>query len=158
MPSLVIWMLLSRNDERTLIVSSRRASSSPSFFVYSPASMSLSLRRSPPAATTASRALKSSFSRPRVSKGNAFSESMFSTMKTAPAYLHKPFESVEAAEDSVAEFVYWYNNEHLHSGVQFVTPVDRHYGNELEILASREGVYAQARRRNPSRWSTATRD
>ena len=99
-----------------------------------------------------------SFSRPRVSNDNPFSESMFSTMKTAPAYPRKPFESVEAVEDWVAEFVHWYNNEHLHSGVQFVTPADRHHGKDREILASREEVYAQARQRNPSRWSTKTRD
>lgn len=99
-----------------------------------------------------------SFSRPSVSNDNPFSESTFSTMKTCPAYPDKPFESKEAVEDWVAEFVNWYNYEHLHSGIRFITPADRHHGNDRDILQYRQEVYQEARKQNPSRWSGETRD
>lgn len=99
-----------------------------------------------------------SFSRPSVSNDNPYSESMFSTMKTSPAYPVRPFRNVEDAEDWVAEFVYWYNYEHLHSGIRFVSPADRHYGDDREILKARQEVYEKARQKNPSRWSRTTRD
>jgi putative transposase len=63
-----------------------------------------------------------SFSRPRISDDNAFSEALFSTVKGRPEYPTKPFESLEAAGDWVEEFVRWYNHEHLHSAIRFVTP------------------------------------
>lgn len=99
-----------------------------------------------------------SFSRPSVSNDNPYSESTFSTMKTSPAYPVRPFQSVEDTEDWVAEFVHWYNNEHLHSGIRFVTPADRHYRNDREILKARQDVYERARQTNPSRWSREIRD
>ena len=52
----------------------------------------------------------------------------------------------------------WYNTEHLHGGIRFVTPDDRHTGRELEILRRRREVYEQARQQNPQRWSRATRN
>ena len=99
-----------------------------------------------------------SFSRPSVSNDNPFSESTFSTMKTSPAYPARPFKNLEEAEDWVAEFVHWYNHEHLHSGIRHVSPADRHRGHDGEILEGRQRVYEQARQENPSRWSTKTRD
>ncbi len=51
-----------------------------------------------------------------------------------------------------------YNTEHLHSAIRFVTPDDRHYGREREILSRRQRVYERARRRNPSRWSGSIRN
>jgi transposase InsO family protein len=99
-----------------------------------------------------------SFSRPRVSNDNPFSEAAFSTMKTGPAYPTTPFEDIEAAERWVAGFVHWYNHEHLHSGIRFITPVDRHTGDEQEVLEKREEVYRAARRRHPERWSGNTRN
>ena len=98
-----------------------------------------------------------SFSRPRVSNDNAFSESLFGTAKTRPEYPSKPFESVEAAQEWVAGFVEWYNCEHLHSGICYVTPSDRHSGREAQVLQKRRAVYENARAENPSRWSGATR-
>jgi transposase InsO family protein len=99
-----------------------------------------------------------SFSRPSVSNDNPYSESTFSTMKTCPAYPAQPFQNVENVEDWVAEFVYWYNHEHLHSGIRFVSPADRHHGNDREILEARREVYERARRKNPSRWSREIRN
>lgn len=94
-----------------------------------------------------------SFSRPRVSDDNAFSEALFSTTKNRPEYPTKPFESLDAAREWVEWFVQWYNHEHLHSGVNFVTPADRHDGKDLDVLQQRKQVYEEARKRNPSRWT-----
>ena len=99
-----------------------------------------------------------SFSRPRVSNDNAFSESLFGTAKGWPGYPSKPFDSIHAAREWTAGFVGWYNNEHLHSGIRFVTPADRHCGRETQILENRGRVYEAARAQKPSRWSRATRN
>jgi putative transposase len=98
------------------------------------------------------------FSRPRVSDDNPYSESLFKTMKYCPAYPSKPFSSIEEAQSWVNEFVDWYNNEHLHSGIKFVTPSSRHEGRDEEILEKRKQVYEKAKRNNPSRWSRETRN
>lgn len=99
-----------------------------------------------------------SFSRPSVSNDNPYSESLFGTMKYTPAYPSKSFESLEAAREWVSTFVHWYNEEHRHSGIQFVTPAQRHNGTEQSILANREVVYKAAKQRNPERWSRGTRN
>jgi putative transposase len=98
-----------------------------------------------------------SFSRPRVSDDNAFSEALFSTVKNRPEYPTKPFASLGAARAWVEQFVRWYNHEHLHSAIRFVTPADRHEGREQEVLRQRERVYEAARGRNPERWTRKTR-
>ena len=55
-------------------------------------------------------------------------------------------------------FVTWYNNEHRHSGIKFVTPAQRHQGEDRDILQKRDKLYALAKSRNPARWSGKTRD
>lgn len=99
-----------------------------------------------------------SFSRPRVSNDNPYSESLFRTVKYRPSYPSKPFENIEAARQWVEGFVHWYNNDHLHSGIRFVTPADRHAGRDQDILARRAELYERARQRHPERWSDSTRD
>ena len=99
-----------------------------------------------------------SFSRPSVSNDNPYSESLFRTMKYRPDYPAKPFESIEQAQSWVDGFVFWYNTQHLHSSICFVTPDDRHFGREEHILKNRHKVYEKARRRNPNRWSKKIRN
>jgi len=99
-----------------------------------------------------------SFSRPSVSNDNPYSESLFRTMKYRPEYPSKPFETIELAQSWVDGFVFWYNTQHLHSSIRFVTPDDRHSGREQHILANRRKVYEKARRRNPNRWSKDIRN
>jgi transposase InsO family protein len=99
-----------------------------------------------------------SFSRPHVSDDNPFSEALFRTMKYRPAYPTGGFTSLDQARAWVDRFVRWYNTEHLHSGIRYVTPADRHSGRDVEILANRRRVYERARRRNPNRWSRDTRN
>jgi putative transposase len=98
-----------------------------------------------------------SFSRPRVSDDNAYAESLFRTLKYCPEYPSKGFASVDAARAWVALFVAWYNDQHHHSGIGFVTPASRHAGQDVEILARRRTVYARARARQPTRWSRHAR-
>jgi len=99
-----------------------------------------------------------SFSRPSVSDDNPYSESLFRTMKYTPSFPAKPFENIEAAREWVHGFVQWYNNEHHHSGIQFVTPNQRHKGEDKQILEKRKAVYEAAKERNPERWSGKIRD
>ncbi len=99
-----------------------------------------------------------SFSRPSVSNDNAYSESLFRTMKYRPGYPQQPFADLAAARAWVAVFVTWYNTHHLHSAIRFVTPDDRHAGRDGALLLARHAVYARARRRHPARWSGHTRD
>jgi transposase InsO family protein len=98
-----------------------------------------------------------SFSRPRVSNDNPFSESLFRTVKYRPDYPRRPFQSVEEACLWVCAFVDWYNHQHRHSGIRFVTPDQRHSGQAEEICRHRARIYEQARQRHPRRWSRSTR-
>jgi transposase InsO family protein len=99
-----------------------------------------------------------SFSRPRVSNDNPFSEALFRTCKYVPGWPTRGFASREAARAWVAGFVRWYNTEHRHSAIRFVTPNQRHRGEERALLASRHQVYELARAARPERWSGRTRN
>lgn len=99
-----------------------------------------------------------SFSRPHVSDDNPYSEALFRTLKHTPAYPKLPFSDIGAAERWVARFVDWYNREHRHSAIRYVTPDERHFGREHQILAHRQELYERARTLNPERWSGATRN
>jgi transposase InsO family protein len=99
-----------------------------------------------------------SFSRPSVSNDNPYSEAGFRTMKYRPDFPSAPFPSLEAARAWVASFVHWYNHEHRHSGIRYVTPQQRHEGDDQEILARRQATYEKARARHPERWTGSTRD
>ena len=99
-----------------------------------------------------------SFSRPRTSNDNPYSESLFRTMKYRPEYPEHPFDDLNSARKWAENFVQWYNNEHLHSGIGFVTPIDRHNRKDIEILEKRHQVYQEAKALHPERWSGATRN
>ena len=99
-----------------------------------------------------------SFCRPSVSNDNPFSESLFRTLKYRPEYPTQPFADLAAARAWVRAFVRWYNTEHLHSAIRFVTPADRHAGRDHALLAARHLVYERARACRPERWSGATRN
>lgn len=99
-----------------------------------------------------------SFSRPRVSDDNPYSEALFRTLKYCPAFPTQPFLDLDAARAWVTAFVTWYNAQHQHSAIQFVTPDDRHAGRDIAILAQRTTVYQTARATKPERWRGTTRD
>jgi len=102
--------------------------------------------------------VKPSYSRPRVSDDNAYAESLLRTAKYRPEFPAKGFADLDGARAWASEFVRWYNDEHRHSGIQYVTPAQRHCGEDHAILAARHELYLKARERNPARWSGATRD
>lgn len=99
-----------------------------------------------------------SFSRPSVSNDNPYSESLFRTLKYRPEYPEKPFSNLLSARVWVQGFVDWYNYEHLHSAIQFVTPMQRHTGEDIAILEKRKWVYEQAKLKKPERWSGEIRN
>lgn len=99
-----------------------------------------------------------SFNRPGVSSDNAFSESLFKTMKYVPNYPRKPFTHLASASEWCMGFVNWYNHEHLHSEIKYVTPISRHNGSDLLILEKRKAVYEEAKKRNPLRWKNTIRN
>ena len=98
-----------------------------------------------------------SFSRLRVSNDNPYSESLFRTAKYRPDYPSRPYASKEEACHWVASFVDCYNHRHRDSGINFVTPQQRHCRQAVEISRQRTVVYEQARQLNPRRWSRSTR-
>jgi putative transposase len=99
-----------------------------------------------------------SFSRPAVSNDNPFSESVFKTLKYRPTYPRRAFANLLAARQWVSTFVQWYNHEHRHSAIGFVTPGERHAGIDTALLGKRVQVYEAAKARHPERWSGATRN
>lgn len=97
--------------------------------------------------------------RPRVSNDNPYAESLFKTLKQRYNYQPKGFKTIEEAREWVLNFVEWYNNNHRHSGINFLTPNQRHSEDHgLSILAKRDLVYKSAKLMNPNRWSRSTRD
>jgi len=93
-----------------------------------------------------------SYSRPRVSNDNPYSEALFRTAKYRPEYQAKGFVSIDTARQWAADFVAWYNHEHRHSQIRYVTPVQRHTGQDLTILENRRLVYQNAKEQRPERW------
>jgi transposase InsO family protein len=107
--------------------------------------------------------VKPSYSRPRVSDDNAYAEAFFRTAKYRPAkyrpeFPAKGFADLDVARQWAARFVRWYNHDHRHSGIRYVTPAQRHAGQDRALLATRHALYQQARQRNPGRWSRQTRN
>ena len=102
--------------------------------------------------------ITASYSRPRVSNDNPFSEALFRTCKYRPDWPTKGFATKADAQAWVKSFASWYNGDHLHSAIRFVTPDARHTGTDRATLANRAGLYANARTQNPERWSGKTRN
>lgn len=98
-----------------------------------------------------------SFSRPHVSDDNPYVESIFRTLKYRPGHDGTRFDTLEEAAAWVESFVRWYNHEHLHSGIGFVTPADRHEGRDIAILEHRRALYDHAQAAHPERWTRSHR-
>lgn len=102
--------------------------------------------------------IKPSYSRPRVSDDNPYAEALFRTAKYRPEFPARGFENLEAARTWAAGFVRWYNVNHRHSGIRYVSPEQRHIGADSAILEARHALYLLARLRHPNRWSGNTRN
>jgi putative transposase len=101
--------------------------------------------------------IRPSYSRPGVSDDNAYPESLFRTCKYRPEY-PGAFATLDEARAWVLAFVRWYNHEHKHRNLKFVSPVERHDGKDTAIFARRIAVYEQARAKHPTRWSKNIRN
>lgn len=97
--------------------------------------------------------VEASYSRPRVSNDNPYSESLFRTCKYRPNFPYEGFKSLQGAREWVMQFVNWYNNEHRHSGLKFLTPTQRHNGESTPIMEKRKRVYESAKSLYPERWA-----
>jgi transposase InsO family protein len=110
------------------------------------------------AAKMAELGISLSFSRPQVSNDNAYVESWFCTMKYHQSYPVRRFRDLLSVRAWVDGFVDWYNPEQHHSGIKYVTPNQRHYGEADAICSVRQRTYEQARQEDPRRWVRQPRD
>ena len=92
-----------------------------------------------------------SYSRPRVSNDNPYSEAGFKTMKYSPDFPAR-FGSFEEAEQFCREYFAWYNDEHYHTGLALLTPAHVHYGQAEAVLAKRHETMNAAFDKNPERF------
>ena len=92
-----------------------------------------------------------SYSRPRVSNDNPFIESLFKTLKYTAGYPGH-FKGIDHARTWMADFVNWYNSEHRHSSIGYVTPQQRRNGDYEKIFARRNDAVTRARELHPERW------
>ena len=99
-----------------------------------------------------------SFSRPSVSNDNPYSESLFKTMKYRPDFPERRFDTLDQARQWATGFTSWYNEKHHHSAIKFVTPGQRHRGEDVEILAKRMLIYENAKAKHPERWTATCRN
>lgn len=97
-------------------------------------------------------------SRPRVSNDNPYAESIFRTCKYRPDYPAGGFKDLSEAREWVRRFVHWYNEEHRHSGLNFITPSQRHKGLAHQVFEKRKEIYTAAKAKNPNRWTGTIRD
>ncbi|PWC14349.1 hypothetical protein B4923_05475 [Brenneria roseae subsp. americana] len=98
-----------------------------------------------------------SHSRPRVNNDNPFVESLFRTLKYVPGWPSAGFTGLDEARRWVERFSRWYNEAHRHSGIGYVTPEQRHQGQDISLLANRKAVYEAARKARSGRWSRQCR-
>ena len=99
-----------------------------------------------------------SLSRPSVSNDNPYSEALFRTLKYRPQWPSKGFNSLAETREWVQTFVTWYNDEHKHSKLNFVSPSQRHAMQDSKILSNRKTVLEAAQERNPIRWPNGIRN
>jgi putative transposase len=95
-----------------------------------------------------------SHSRPHTSNDNPYSEAQFKTLKYRPEF-PEFFASAHDARVFMADFVRWYNHEHRHSGLAFLTPSDVHYGRAQDVLAKRNAAMQQVWLQHPRRFRPA---
>jgi putative transposase len=90
-------------------------------------------------------------SRPHVSNDNPFSESQFKTLKYRPEFPRR-FGSLQDARAFCQPFFHWYNTQHRHAGIAFMTPEDVHYGRAMQIFDTRSAALDAAFAAHPKRF------
>lgn len=102
-----------------------------------------SMRSKPVAQLLADLGVAKSHSRPYVSDDNPYSEAQFKTMKYCQNFPDR-FESLQEARAFCQQFFTWYNNDHRHSGIGYVTPHQMHSGSALAIYQARQKTLQNA--------------
>lgn len=95
--------------------------------------------------------VKKSLSRPRVSNDNPYSESQFKTLKYRPEFPDR-FGSIQDAREYCREFFKWYNEDHYHSGLNYLTPYSVHYGEADNLVKQRQNTMIDVYKRCPERF------
>jgi putative transposase len=90
-------------------------------------------------------------SRPHVSNDNPYSESHFRTLKYRPEFPER-FTSIEEARLITKQLIDWYNKDHYHSGIGFLTPMSVHYGQAQAIIQQRSVPLSEAYAATPQRF------
>lgn len=110
-----------------------------------------SMRSKPVAMLLSDLGVTKTHSRPHVSNDNPYSESHFKTLKYRPKFPPR-FGCIQDARAFCAEFFDWYNNQHHHSGLGFLTPAVVHHGQAPSVIAARQNVLNIAHRNHPERF------
>jgi len=110
-----------------------------------------SMRSKPVAFLLADLGVTKTHSRPYTSTDNPYSEAQFKTLKYQPDFPER-FGSIEDARAFLVPFFDWYNNEHRHSGIGLVTPVQRHDGSDRQVYQNRQAVLKAFFERHPERF------
>jgi putative transposase len=94
-----------------------------------------------------------SHSRPHVSNDNPFSEAQFRTLKYAPSFPHR-FGGIQDARNFCSTFFNWYNNDHHHSGIGYLTPAVVHAGKAAAVREKRSKTLQTAYAAHPDRFAS----
>jgi putative transposase len=109
------------------------------------------MRSKPVAAVLVDLDIAKSHSRPHVSDDNPYSESQFKTMKYRPDFPAR-FGCIEDARAHCQAFFAWYNTQHRHSGIGYMTPQAVHYGHAQALRDARQTALDAAFRACPKRF------
>jgi putative transposase len=110
-----------------------------------------SMRSKPVAALLVDLEVAKTHSRPHVSDDNPYSEAQFKTLKYRPEFPER-FGSIEDARAHCQHFFQWYNAEHCHSGIGFMTPENVHYDRAQTLFQHRAVTLDVAFRAHPIRF------
>jgi len=110
-----------------------------------------SMRSKPVAALLVDLDIAKSHSRPHVSDDNPYSESQFKTMKYRPDFPAR-FGCIEDARAHCRAFFPWYNSQHRHSGIGYMTPQSVHYGHAQALREARAHTLNAAFLARPDRF------
>lgn len=110
-----------------------------------------SMRSKPVADLLVDLGVAKSHSRPHVSDDNPYSESQFKTMKYRPEFPAR-FGCIEDARAHCQAFFSWYNHDHRHSGIGFMTPHTVHFGKDVALNVVRQDTLDAAFKAAPERF------
>lgn len=97
--------------------------------------------------------LTQTFSRPSTPNDNPFIEALFSTTKRAPTYPGWfPSNDSSGVDRYFGRYFNWYNDEHYHSRIGYVTPNQKHDGQADEIIRKRKKQLTAQRHRRKQYW------